>query len=195
VAAKGARHQNLYAHHMWRQQRFFAGFLVLVGLVMTGLLAYQHQLFTRSNLIWTLYVPSGLILGGAFLLYRWRSHVRVLDTGVKISTFFSSVMLDFNSIRSVKVQPLRAHFQERRSRMIAPVMKQQVDKPALFIRLRGDEAELDAVKKKLGARLMYEDTIAIPVPDADALAWEISPHLPERIGQNLGGGKRRKRRR
>ena len=42
---------------------------------------------------------------------------------------------------------------------------------------------------------MYEDTIAIPVPDPDALAWEITSHLPERIGQNLGGGKRRKRRR
>ena len=77
----------------------------------------------------------------------------------------------------------------------APVMKQQVDKPALFMRIRADEAQLAELKKKLGARLVYEDTIAIPVPDADALAWEITPHLPERIGQNLGGGKRRKRRR
>ena len=74
-------------------------------------------------------------------------------------------------------------------------MKQHVDKPALFIRIRGDDGELAAIKKTLGVRLMYEDTIAIPVPDPDALAWEITSHLPERIGQNLGGGKRRKRRR
>jgi hypothetical protein len=180
---------------MWRQQRFFAGFLIVIGVAMTGVLVYQGQLFQHSNLIWTLYVPSGLILGGAFLLYRWRSHVRVLDTGVKVSTLFSSVLLDYDSIRMVKVQPLRNHFQERRSRMIAPVMKQHIDKPALFIRLRGADGDLEPIKKTLGSRLMHEDTIAIPVPDADALAWEITSHLPDRVGQNLGGGKRRKRRR
>ena len=180
---------------MWRQQRFFAGFLVAVGVVMTGLLAFQGQLFQRSNLIWTLYLPSGLLLGGAFLYYRWRSHVKALDTGVRVSTLFSGVTIDYDSIRSVKVQDLRNHFLERRSRLIAPVMKQQVDKPALFIRLRADDAQLAELKKKLGARLINEDTIAVPVPDADALAWEITSHLPERIGQNLGGGKRRKRRR
>ena len=180
---------------MWRQQRFFAGFLIVVGVAMTGLLVYQGQLFRQSNLIWTLYVPSGLILGGGFLLYRWRSHVRVLDTGVKVSTLFSSVVLDFDNIGMVRVQPLRSHFPDKRSRLIAPVMKQHVDKPALFIRIRGDDGELAAIKKTLGVRLMYEDTIAIPVPDPDALAWEITSHLPERIGQNLGGGKRRKRRR
>ena len=193
AATSGARHQNLYAHHLWRQQRFFAGFLVAVGLVMTALLVYQHQLFSRSNLIWTLYVPSGLILGGGFLYYRWRSHVRVLDTGLRISTLFSGVTFDYNSIRSVKVQPLRNHFTERRSKLIAPVMKQHIDKPALFIRVRGDETELAAIKKKLGSRLVNEDTIAIPVPDPDAVSWEIASHLPEKIGQNLGGKRRRRR--
>jgi hypothetical protein len=82
--------------------------------------------------------------------------------------------------------------------MIAPIMKQHIDKPALFMRLRGDETELAAIKKKLGifrGRMMYEETVAIPVPDADALVWEISSHLPERLGQNQGGARRRKRRR
>jgi hypothetical protein len=74
-------------------------------------------------------------------------------------------------------------------------MKQYVDKPALFLRLRADETELAAMKKRLGARLMHEDTIAVPVPDADAAAWEINSRLPDRLGQNQGGGKRRKRRR
>jgi hypothetical protein len=91
--------------------------------------------------------------------------------------------------------PLRQHFQDRRSRMIAPVMKQYVDKPALFIRIRGDDAELAGMKKTLGAKLMFEDTIAIPVPDADAAAWEIRSRLPDRLGQNQGGGRRHKRRR
>jgi hypothetical protein len=180
---------------MWRQQRWFAGFLLVAGVVTTGLFAWQGQLFARSNIIWALYVPSGLLLGGVFLLYRWRCSVRVLDTGVKVSTFFKSVLLDYDSIRTVKVQPLRNHFLERRSRMIAPIMKQQVDKNAAFIRLRGADGELEPIQRTLGTRLMFEDTIAVPVPDPDALAWEIAAHLPERIGQNLGGGKRRKRRR
>jgi hypothetical protein len=82
--------------------------------------------------------------------------------------------------------------------MIAPIMKQRIDKPAVFIRVRGDETELGAIKKRLGifkSRLMDEETIAIPVADADAVVWEISSHLPERLGQNQGGARRRKRRR
>ena len=191
----GARHQNLHAHHLWRQQRFFAGFLVAVGVVMTLLLIYQGQITRTANLIWVLYIPSGLLLGGAFLLYRRRSHVQVQEDAVKVSTLFSTVMLPYDSIRSAKALPLRQHFQDRRSRMIAPIMKQYVDKPAVFIRVRGDETELAAMRKKLGSRLMHEDTIAVPVPDADAAAWEISSRLPDRLGQNQGGGKRRKRRR
>jgi hypothetical protein len=42
---------------------------------------------------------------------------------------------------------------------------------------------------------MYEDTIALPVLDADAVAWEISSRLPVHLGQNQGGKQRRKRRR
>jgi hypothetical protein len=191
----GARHQNLHAHHLWRQQRFFAGFLVAVGLVMTLLLIYQGQITRTANLIWVLYIPSGLLLGGAFLLYRRRSHVQVQEDAVKVSTLFATVMLPYDAIRSVKAMPLRQHFQDRRSRMIAPIMKQYVDKPALFIRVRSEETELAAMRKRLGSRLMFEDTIAVPVPDADAAAWEISSRLPDRLGQNQGGGKRRKRRR
>jgi hypothetical protein len=203
--AKATRHQNLYAQQMWRQQRFFAGFLVAVGAVMTGILIYQHQLITfddaghivyhGTNLIWLMYVPTGLLLGGAFLLYRQRSHVQPLEDALKVSTLMSSVRIDYDTIRSVKVQQLNVHFQDKRRRMVVGMMKPLIDKPALFIRLRGTDEEIAAVHKQLGSRLMYEDTIAIPVPDADAVAWEISSHLPERLGQNQGGGKRRKRRR
>ena len=56
-------------------------------------------------------------------------------------------------------------------------------------------ARLAVIKKRLGSRLFYEDTIAMPVPDADAASWEIAARLPYRIGQNQGGGRRKKRRR
>jgi hypothetical protein len=189
-----SRQPILYADQMWRQQRFFAGFLVAVGILMTGVLVYQGQLLIHSNLIWSLYVPSGLLLGGGFLYYKWRSFVEAQDQGLKVSTLFSSVFIDYDQVRIVKVQQLNIAFQDRRSRMVARVMKPLLDKPALFVRLRGDEEQLAAIRKKLGARLVYDDTIAMPVPDPDAVAWAISAHLPERIGQNMGG-KRRKRRR
>ena len=179
---------------MWKQQRFFALFLTGVGIVMTGLLVYQGQLLLHSNLIWTLYVPSGLLLGGAFLYYKWRSYVEAQEGGLKVSTMLSSVVIDYDQIRMVKVQPLSVAFQDRRSRMVARVMKPLLDQPALFVRLRGDEEQVAAIRKRLGSRLAYEDTIAMPVPDPDAVAWAITSHLPERIGQNLGG-KRRKRNR
>ncbi|HKV86788.1 MAG TPA: hypothetical protein VJT78_02190 [Candidatus Dormibacteraeota bacterium] len=195
VASQPKRHQNLYAQQVWQQQRFFAAILLVVGLAMTILGLYQGQLTKPTTAVWLLYLPSGLLLGGAVLLYRWRSNVRALDSGVKIQTMFSSVLIDYDSIRFVKALPLRTHFQDRRSRMIVPMVKPHIDKPALFIKVRGDETQLAAMKKTLGSRLMDEDTIAVPVPDPDAAVWEISSHLPERLGQNQGGAKRRKRRR
>ncbi len=192
------RHQNLYAHHLWKQQRFFAGLLLLAGVAATAIAIYQGQLFSPTFAVWLVYIPTGLLLGGVILLYRRRSNVQVTDSGVKISNMFSSLVLDYDSIRTVKALPLRQHFLERRSRMIAPIMKQHIDKPAVFIRVRGDDTQLASMKKRLGlfrSRLMNEDMIAIPVPDADAVVWEISSHLPERQGQNQGGAKRRKRRR
>ena len=102
--------------------------------------------------------------------------------------------IDYDQIRIVKVQPLNLAFQDRRSRMVARIMKPLVDKPALFVRLRGDEEQIASIRKKLGSRLAYEDTIAMPVPDPDKVAWAISSHLPERIGQNQGGQRRRRRR-
>jgi hypothetical protein len=195
VQPASLRQPSLYADQLWRQQRFFAGFLVAVGVGMTALLLYKGQLTTTSNLIWALYIPSGLLLGGAFLFYKYRSFAEPRDDGLKVSALRSSVLIPYESIRSVKVQPLSNAFLEKRKRMVAPMMKALMDRPALFVRLRGDESELAAIKKTLGARVVYDDMIALPLKDADALSWEISSRLPDRLGQNQGGGKRRKRRR
>ncbi len=189
------RQPILYADQLWRQQRFFAGFLVAVGVGMTALLLYKGQLTTTSNLIWLLYIPSGLLLGGAFLFYKYRSFAESLDEGFKVSALRSSVLIPYENIRSVKVQPLSLAFLDKRKRMVAPMMKPLMGRPALFVRLRSDESEIAAIKKKLGGRVVYDDMIALPLKDADALSWEISSRLPDRLGQNQGGGRRRKRRR
>jgi len=189
------RQPILYADQLWRQQRFFAGFLVLAGVAVSAYLFYRGQMTSTSNLVWLMYIPSGLLLGGAFLFYKYRSFAEALDDGFKVSALRSSVLIPYESIRSVKVQPLSLAFLDKRKRMVAPMMKPLMDKPALFVRLRSDEDELAAIKKKLGGRVAYEDMIALPLKDADALSWEISSRLPDRLGQNQGGGRRRKRRR
>ena len=190
-----ARQPILYADQLWRQQRFFAGFLILAGVAMSSYLFYRGQMTGTANLVWLLYIPSGLLLGGAFLFYKYRSFAEPQDDGFKVSALRSSVLIPYENIRSVKVQPLSIAFLDKRKRMVAPMMRPLMDKPALFVRLRTDEDELAAIKKTLGGRVVYDDMIALPLKDADALSWEISSRLPDRLGQNQGGGRRRKRRR
>lgn len=194
--SRPARHQNMYAHHLWQQQRFYAALLLVIGLGSVGLAIYQRQLVSANFFAFAVYLPLGILMTAGFLFYRWRSKVQVVDGGVKISNAFQSVTIGYDTIRWVRALPLRQHFEN--GRRVVPFMKRHVDKPAVFMKVRGDESELKAIKRRLGifkSGLMAEDVIAIPVPDADAVVWEISSHLPERIGQNQGGARRRKRRR
>lgn len=208
----GRVHQEiLYADQMWRQQRFFAGFLVVIGLLMIGVLIYQGQLskigtdlslaITKGEIyalgpaVWLLYVPAGFLLGAGFLYYKRRSFVEPIEAGLKVSTLRSTVLIDYDSIRGVRVQPLKLAFTDSRSRIIAPMMKPLLEKPALFVRIKVDDEQSAVIQKRLGRRMMYDDTIALPIHDADAVAWEINAHLPERIGQNQGGARRRKKKR
>jgi hypothetical protein len=193
--APRGRQRILYAEELWRWQRFYAGLLVVVGVIAIGVVLYSRQPINSGNVIWLFYAPVGLLLAGAFLIYRWRSFVEPLESGLKVSTLFSNVLIDYDDIRMVKVQPLKIAFQDARRSKVARIMKPLLEKPALFVRIRGDEELLALIKKRLGSRLFYEDTIAMPIPDADAASWEIAARLPYRIGQNLGGGRRRKRRR
>lgn len=188
----------MYAHHLWMQQRFYALLLLVIGVGTSAIALYQHQLFSGNFIAFIFYVPLGLLMAGGFLYYRWRSKVEVTDGGVKISNAFTHALIDYDTIRWVKALPLKQHFENGRTRRVVPFMKRHIEKPAVFIKLRADEPQLAAIKKRLGifkSGLMYDDMIAIPVPDADVVVWEISSHLPERLGQNQGGARRRKRRR
>src|SRR5579872_1834414 len=102
TTARQVRHQNLYAHHLWQQQRFFAGLLLVVGVAASGLALYRGQLFSPGFAAWILYIPAGLALGGAVLFFRYRSHVKVEEGGVRISSLLSSVLIDYDSIKSAK---------------------------------------------------------------------------------------------
>lgn len=194
MPARRIKQPILYADRMWRQQRFLAALMVVSGAGVTLWMASQHLMGTWANALWALYMPAGLLYLGVLLYYKWRSYAEPLEEGLKISTFTSSVMIHYDTIRGVKVQLLKVGFQDRRSKVLPPMMRPLLEQPALFVRVRGDEAEVAAVKKGLGGRMFYEDTVILPMHDADSVAWEITSRLPERLGQNQGG-KRRKRRR
>lgn len=198
AASRPTRHQNLYAHYAWLQQRFFVLILVGFGVVATAISLYQRNQTPTTIAAFAFYVPVGLLVVAFLLFYRWRSKVEISEAGVTLSNTLRSVVIPYDSIRSVKALPLRQHFEDGRSRTVVPFMRKHLDEPAVFLKLRGDEAELKLIKSKLGffkSGLMYEATIAVPVPDADVVVWEINAHLPERTGQNQGGAKRRKRHR
>lgn len=188
------RQPILYADQMWRQQRFIAAFMVIVGLITTPLLLYQGQLTKSFNFTFALYIPFGLLLGGGFLYYKRRSYVEPRDQGLVISTLTSTVTIDYDKIRMVRALPLSNAFLDARRRLIVPVVKSLLDKPAFFVRIRGTDEELAAIKRRLGSRMFYDDMIALPVADPDAVVWGVNARLPEKLGQNLGGGRRKRRR-
>jgi hypothetical protein len=188
------RQPILYAEAMWRKQRTSVLLLALLGIGFSGFMLYsRHFQFDLSVLIWLGYVPIALLFGGLLLYYRWRNHVEVTDRGLKVSNLLSSMVIDYDLLRSPRVQPLDRHFQDARKRYIRPINKPLMNQPALFVRLRGDDAQVAQVRRKLGSQLTSEDTIALPIPDPDAMAWELSARLPEPTGTNRGGQRRRKR--
>src|SRR5205823_13714695 len=103
------RQPILYAHEMWRRQRLWVIFLLVVGVgASVATLVYPQLRSNRDSLNWIFfaYVPAGLLLGGGLLFYRWRSRAEVSEEGLKIGTLFSEVLIEYELVRTVRVQPL-----------------------------------------------------------------------------------------
>jgi hypothetical protein len=189
------RQPILYAEVMWRRQRLWPVLLVGAGLVFSVITLYgRHWVIDANSAVWLLYIPCGLLFAGALLVYRRRNYAQITDAGLRISNLLGNIVIGYDQIRNTRVQPLERHFQDGRSRLLRPGVRELKQQPALFLRLKADEPELARIRKKLGGQLAYEDTVALPLPDPDAMAWEVSSRLPERTTANLGGGKRRRRR-
>ena len=191
------RQTILYADVMWRRQRLWVLFLLVVGVVMGAFSFTQRQTVGyRDSLIFLAYIPGGLILGGLLLLYRHRSYAEAAGDGFKISTFLSGLTIDYEAIRSAKVYPLSTHFEAReRRRYVRPTNRQLMSRPALFVKLKGEDVDLDRIRKKLGSQVVAGDVLALPLADPDAMSWEVTSRLPERAAANMGGRRRGKRRR
>jgi hypothetical protein len=188
------RQPILYAEEMWRKQRTWVLLLVVLGVVMsTTMLVTRRGVFDTNAAIWLLYIGAGLLFGGLLMLYRLRNYAEVTESGLRVSNLLRSVLIDYDLIRSARVQKLELHFQDRRKRYVRPVSKPLLGRDAVFVRLRADDARVAELRRRLGNQLASEDTVALPVPDPAGLAWEVTSRLPERTGVNLGGQRRRKR--
>lgn len=188
------RQPILYAEEMWRKQRTWVLLLVVLGVVMSGtMLVTRRGVFDTNAGIWLIYIAAGLLFGGLLLLYRMRNYAEVTEAGLRVSNLLRSVVIDYDLVRSARVQKLELHFQDQRKRYVRPVSKPLLSRDALFVRLRADDPRVAELRRRLGSQLASEDTVALPVPDPDGLAWEVTSRLPERTGVNLGGQRRRKR--
>jgi hypothetical protein len=179
---------------MWRSQRLWVLMLVLAGLVVSpAMLILNHGRFNSNTGVFLLYLPLGLLYGAAMLYYRQRSTVEVTDEGFKVSKLLRSVVIGYDLIRNARVQKLELHFLEGRKRLVRPINKPLLTKDALFVRLRSDDPRSAEVRRLLGTQLFADDTVTVPIPDPDAMAWEITSRLPERTSVNMGGQRRRKK--
>ncbi|MBO0701693.1 MAG: PH domain-containing protein, partial [Candidatus Dormibacteraeota bacterium] len=146
-----------------------------------------------SSYVFVLYIPAAIVLAIFLLVYRNRHALIADERGLTIQNVFSSTFIEWDLIRAPRVRPLKEHFETReRTRLIRPAYRAILPKGALFFKVRADDTTMAELRRKLSRTLLYEDTIALPLPDPDAFSWEISSHIPEPATQNLGGAKRRR---
>jgi 4-amino-4-deoxy-L-arabinose transferase-like glycosyltransferase len=191
------RQPVLYAVESWRRQRLFVLILAVAGVVSLWL-SYQQQrsltIFDRVALF--AYIPLAVVLGGWLLYCRWRSFVQTTARGLKVSTPRGGLTIEYDQIRWAKVFPLDNHFQAAdRRRLIRPAYRLLLKQPALYVKLRVDEEELQRLSKRLGGRLLDGDLLAAPVPNPEAMSSDLTGRLPDRGAVNLGGQRRGRRNR
>jgi hypothetical protein len=194
------RHPILYADQAWRTLRIYGFFLLVGGVSFSAYFTYTSRRLDANFLVFLAYIPSGLLLLGVLQLNRRRSFVEVAERGLVVSRLLSSVVIDWSMVRSPRVQPLKTAFQDRRKRHVNQQVRRLLEKPAVFVRLRGDDLAVAEVQRRLGSQLAYEGNAVLPVPDPEALVAELGSRVPRSQpaasgGSNLGGARRPRRRR
>lgn len=145
---------------------------------------------------WAIYVPISLVFLGALLLNRSRTRVVIGPDALTVGRLTArSTSIDFDRVRSVRVQPLQDFFAGDRGKLLRqyPELK---ERPALFLRLQTDDAGLNRLRRQLGRLYVDRDVVALPVEDPPAMLGELRQRLPQgTTPTNRGGGRRGRRRR
>jgi len=185
---------NLYARELWRRNWIMGPGLLVVG----GALVIFNPRDKGLPILIAECVIGALLVLGFFGLFRRMSYVRPGEDGLLFNWSFplKNTTIPYEQIRAARVAPLKNAFPPERKSYVNNITKPLLDKPAVFLRLGGDEANVARISKRLGKRYAFDSTIAVPVDDPESLAQEVSRRLPNRLQQqNLGGARRRKRRR
>ncbi|MGH7881324.1 MAG: hypothetical protein ACREN8_00185 [Candidatus Dormibacteraceae bacterium] len=187
----------LYAEEMWRRWRFLVISLLIFGVVVGGFQLWQsHGILEFNSLSLFAYIPAAALLAVFFLLCRQRSYVKVTERGFRVSGLLGGILIDYDQIRSVKVQPLAQHFQSAgRRRYLRPEARRLLPRAAIYVRLQDEAVERLRVQRKLGRMVVEGDVLAIPIPHPELISAALISHLPERGNQNLGGQRRGRRQR
>jgi hypothetical protein len=189
----------LYAEQEWRQNRMLVLILGALGVGTAGYYLLLRHGEAVNGLYGVSYLAMAGLLGGFYFLRRRRSYVEPGESGLKVGGLFKSQLIAYDHIRTARVLPLRQVIPDTgpggKKRYLAPPVKAHLDSPSLVLRFKGEPEEIAAVTRGLGPRHMFDGTAVFPVPNPESAAKEIARHLPEGTGANLGGARRRGRRR
>jgi hypothetical protein len=189
------RFQNLYAEEYWRRNWMMGPLLLVIG----GAFAVIYRRDPTVPWLVAESVAGAALILVIFSLYRRMSYVLPSDDGLLVhwSIPFRSMVIPWESIRQARVAPLKNAFPDSRRRMINSITKPLLERPAFYARLDsdGDEVAYRRIMGRLGRRYVFDGMLAVPVADAEKLAEEVTRRLPNRSQPNLGGARRRKRRR
>ena len=189
------KHRILYAEYEWKQQRLLP-LVLIAGGVIFGAQGLQKP--SAATLIWVAYIPIALLFGGFYYFRRRRHYVQAVDDGLHVGKTFTSFTIPYDVIRNVRVMPLRQLIPEPaggKRRYLPPPVKASLDNPSLVLRLQGEPEQLQVVAKQLGTRHLFDGSAAFPVTDPDGAVREIAKYLPVAVAGNLGGARRRGRKR
>jgi hypothetical protein len=177
---------------MWRQSLLWPFVLIVYAAVMTYV-TVRNGPKAGSPLLWLVFIPIMLVVLAALFYQKIRSSVHATESGIRVTTFRSSLMIPYDAVRSARAQKLQDLFPPERKKFITKFHKPHLDHLALFVRLRGEEQ--DVFGRRLGSRYFHDGVAAFAVPDAQTLAATIEGHLPKTGGGagNMGGARRRRR--
>ncbi|TMC50204.1 MAG: hypothetical protein E6J14_04955 [Chloroflexi bacterium] len=189
-----SRHAILYDVVRWRGNR-----LLLLLFATVFLLTTAFTLLLRPSSGVGLYPVMSVFLYGiaASLWLRQRfTYLTVEGDELVVHIMGRRQRVPLDRVRRARVARLGTVFDRPDRRRLLPGRgRRWLDEPALMLRLGGDPDELDALRRGLGRKFVIEDSLVVPVVDADRLLADIERVRPAASGPGAGASRGARRRR
>jgi hypothetical protein len=189
-----SRHAILYDVVRWRGNR-----LLLLLFATVFLLTSVFTLLLRRSSGVGLYPVMSLFLYGlaVSLWLRQRfTYLSVEGDELVVHIMGRRQRLALDRVRRARVVRLGAVFDRPDRRRLLPGRgRRWMDEPAVVLRLGGEVDELDALRRGLGRKFVIDDSVVVPVVDAEGLLAEIERVKPAAPGPGAGASRGARRRR